>query len=78
MELFALLLAIKLEIFTVLTIAQGFIISFGDKIKTLSDLHGYFVFGILFLFVSTSVSDLVGTLYGLFFLFSGIGFTFGR
>jgi hypothetical protein len=38
----------------------------------------YFIFGILFLFVSTSVSDLVGALYGLFFLFSGIGFTLGR
>ena len=38
----------------------------------------YFIFGFLFLFVGTSVSDLIGALYGLFFLFSGIGFTLGR
>ena len=38
----------------------------------------FFLFGGLFLFVGSLTQDLIGLLYGLFFLFSGIGFLLGR
>ncbi|WP_455142893.1 hypothetical protein [Candidatus Hodarchaeum mangrovi] len=38
----------------------------------------FFLFGCLFLFVGSLTQDLIGLLYGLFFLFSGIGFLLGR
>jgi hypothetical protein len=38
----------------------------------------FFLFGIMFILVGLSVSDLISLLYGLFYLFSGIGFTLGR
>lgn len=38
----------------------------------------FFIFGILFLATGQVTSDLIGLLYGIFFLFSGIGFLLGR
>ncbi len=38
----------------------------------------FLVFGGLFLLVGYFASDLIGILYGIFFLFSGIGFLLGR
>jgi hypothetical protein len=38
----------------------------------------FFVFGALFLAVGHIAADLIGILYGLFFLFSGIGFLLGK
>ncbi len=38
----------------------------------------FFIFGSLFLYVGLFASDLLGVLYGLFYLFSGIGFLLGR
>jgi hypothetical protein len=38
----------------------------------------FIVFGGLFLLVGYMASDLIGILYGIFFLFSGIGFLLGR
>jgi len=38
----------------------------------------FFISGFLFLSVGMFASDLIGILYGLFFLFSGIGFLLGR
>ncbi|MFX0151123.1 MAG: hypothetical protein ACFFAJ_10110 [Candidatus Hodarchaeota archaeon] len=38
----------------------------------------FFVFGALFLAVGNIAADLIGVLYGLFFLFSGIGFLLGK
>ena len=38
----------------------------------------FFLFGSLFLLVGFYASDLIGVLYGLFFLFSGIGFIIGK
>ncbi|MFX1511424.1 MAG: hypothetical protein ACFFCQ_02450 [Promethearchaeota archaeon] len=38
----------------------------------------FFVFGALFLYAGFFASDLLGILYGLFYLFSGIGFLLGR
>ncbi|MHA2289105.1 MAG: hypothetical protein ACXABG_09995 [Promethearchaeota archaeon] len=38
----------------------------------------FFIFGALFLVAGAFVSDLLGILYGLFFIFSGIGFILGK
>jgi hypothetical protein len=38
----------------------------------------FFIFGVLFLLVGAFAMDLLGILYGLFFLFSGIGFILGK
>jgi len=38
----------------------------------------FFIFGILFIWAGLFASDLIGLLYGIFFLFSGIGFLFGK
>ena len=38
----------------------------------------FFTFGILFLLAGFFASDLIGVLYGLFFLFSGLGFLLGK
>ncbi|MHA2224563.1 MAG: hypothetical protein ACXAC8_05135 [Candidatus Hodarchaeales archaeon] len=41
-------------------------------------LFTFFTFGILFLLAGFFASDLIGVLYGLFFLFSGLGFLLGK
>lgn len=38
----------------------------------------FFVFGVLFFIAGHVATDLIGILYGLFFLFSGIGFLLGK
>ncbi len=38
----------------------------------------FFIFGFLFLFAGIFASDLLGILYGIFFIFSGIGFFLGK
>ncbi len=38
----------------------------------------FFIFGLLFLIAGAFASDLLGILYGLFFIFSGIGFILGK
>ncbi len=38
----------------------------------------FFLFGVLFLTIGQVTSDLIGLLYGIFFLFSGVGFLLGR
>lgn len=38
----------------------------------------FFVFGVLFFFAGITASDIIGLLYGFFFLLSGIGFLLGK
>jgi hypothetical protein len=38
----------------------------------------FFIFGLLFLFAGIFALDLLGILYGIFFIFSGIGFILGK
>jgi len=38
----------------------------------------FFIFGVLFLIAGVFASDLLGILYGFFFIFSGIGFILGK
>lgn len=38
----------------------------------------FFVFGVLLIYVGELSEDLIGILYGIFYIFSGLGFLFGR